>query len=219
MSNESLGPSEEICRKRQAGYTTKSWVIKGVCDAFLKLSSTDGVSNTVVPIDTDTLKVVPCALANDGTALKPSIQFDPRTKLNIGLTLKVDATFVQENPQQSPDFLRAHIITEALVSSVTALDNSCSLLCAIEYVAKKGKTSEEIKNGFDTTWKPLQVCEACRNMVPSIEITRSLQGINICNSACNECFKENVVCEECKQHGQTSFFPSLRACKRCIEDG
>ena len=62
------------------------------------LSSTDGVSNTVVLIDTDTLKVVPCALANDGTALKPSIQFHPRTKLNGGLTLNVDATFGPENP-------------------------------------------------------------------------------------------------------------------------
>ena len=55
--------------------------------------------------------------------------------------------------------------------------------------------------------------------MPSIENTMSLEGINICDSACNECFKEKVVCEECKQHGQTSFFPSLRACKRCIEDG
>lgn len=88
---------------------------------ILKLSSTDGVSNTVVLIDNDTLKVVPCALTNDGTALKPSIQFDPRIKLNVGLNLKVDATFVQENPQPGPDFLSAHIITEALVSSVTVL--------------------------------------------------------------------------------------------------
>ena len=83
---------------------------------------------------------------------------------------------------------------------------------------KKGKTGEEMKNRFDTTCKLLQVCEACRNMVPSIENTMSLEGISICDSACNECFKEKVVCEECKQHGHTSFFLSLRACKRCIED-
>ena len=44
------GPSEETYRKRQAGYTTKSGVIKSLCHAFLKLSSTDGVSNTVVLI-------------------------------------------------------------------------------------------------------------------------------------------------------------------------
>ena len=50
-------------------------------------------------------------------------------------------------------------------------------------------------------------------------MTLNLEGINICDSTCNECFKEKVVCEECKQHGQTSFFPSLRACKRCLEDG
>ena len=173
------GPSEETCREQQAGYTTKSGVIKSLCDAFLKLSSTDGVSNTVVFIDTDTLKVVPCALANDGTALKPSIQFDPRTKLNVGLTVNVNATFVLENSQPSPDFLSAHIITEALVSSVTALGNSCSLPCAVEYVAKKGKTGKEMKNRFDTTYKLLQVCEECWNMVPSIGNTLSLEGINI----------------------------------------
>ena len=31
--------------------------------------------------------------------------------------------------------------------------------------------------------------------------------------------KEKVVCGECKRHGQTCFFPSLRACKRYIEAG
>ena len=213
------GPSEETCRKRQAGYTTKSGVIKSLSDAFLKLSSTDGVSQTVALISTDNLKVVPCALANDGTALKPSIQFDPRAKRNVGLTLNVDASFVKENPQPSPEFLSEHIITEALVYSITALDNSCSLPCAVEYVAKKGKTGQEMKNRFDTTCKLLQVCEACRSIKPSIENVMSSEGVNLCDSACRECFKEKVVCEECKQNGQTSFYPSLRACKRCIEAG
>lgn len=110
--------------------------------------------------------MVPCALANDGTALKPAIQFDPRTKRNVGLTVDVDYQFVQENPQPSPEFLSQHIITEALVSSITALDNSCSLPCAIENVAKKSKTGGEMKNRFETTCKLLQVCEACRSMAP-----------------------------------------------------
>ena len=67
------GPSEEMCRKRQAGYTTKSGVIKSLSEAFLKLSATDGVSETVALIDTDALQIVPCTLANDGTAFKPAI--------------------------------------------------------------------------------------------------------------------------------------------------
>ena len=71
------GPSEETCLKRQAGYTTKSGVLKSFSDSFLKLSATDDVSETVALIDTDTVKIVLCALANDGTALKPAIQFDP----------------------------------------------------------------------------------------------------------------------------------------------
>ena len=211
------GPSEETCRKRQAGYTTKSGVLKSLSDAFLKLSATDDVSETVALIDTDTVKIVPCALANDGTALKPVIQFDPRTKRNVGLTIDVDYRFVQENPQQSPEFLSEHIITEALVSSITALDNSCSLPCAIEYAARKGKSGGEMKNRFDTTCKLLQVCEACRSMAPSNENIISLEVTDICVSACDECMKEKVVCGECKRHGQTSFFPSLCACKKCVK--
>ena len=172
------------------------------------MASTDGVSQTVALISTDTLKVVPCALANDGTALKPSIQFDPRAKRNVGLTLNVDASFVRENPQPRPGFLSENIITETLVYSITALDNSCSLPCAVEYVAKKGKTGQEMKNRFDTTCKLLQVCEACRSITPSIENVMSSEEVNLCDSACSDCFKEKVVCEECKQNGQTSCYPS-----------
>ncbi len=73
------GPSDETCRKRQAGYTCKSGVIKSLSQAFLKLSADDGISKTEPLIDIECVKVIPCMLANDGTALKPSIQFDPRT--------------------------------------------------------------------------------------------------------------------------------------------
>ena len=211
------GPSEETCRKRQAGYTTKSGVIKSLSSTFLRLSCTDGVSKTATLIDTDSLKVVPCALANDGTALKPSIQFDPRTKRNVGLTIDADAQFVQENPNPSPEFLSEHIITEALVSSITALDNSCSLPCAVEYVGKKGKTGEEMKKRFDTTCKLLQICEECRDIAPSNENILSSEAIDICDSTCEACIEGKAVCGKCEQNGQTSFFPSLRACKRCIE--
>jgi len=38
------GPSEETCRKKQAGYTTKSGVMKSLFKAFLKLSSSESGS-------------------------------------------------------------------------------------------------------------------------------------------------------------------------------
>lgn len=38
------GPSEETCRKKQAGYTTKSGVMKNLSKSFLKLSSSESGS-------------------------------------------------------------------------------------------------------------------------------------------------------------------------------
>lgn len=38
------GPSEETCRKNEAGYTTKSGVLKSLSKAFLKLSSSESGS-------------------------------------------------------------------------------------------------------------------------------------------------------------------------------
>ena len=70
------GPSEETCRKQQAGYTTKSGVMKTLSETFLKLSLSEKGSEVQPLIDNDILRVSPCVLANDGTALKPAIQFD-----------------------------------------------------------------------------------------------------------------------------------------------
>ena len=88
-------------------------------------------------IETSKIKVIPCALANDGTALKPAIEYDPRQKVNVGLTVPGDGKFVKENPEPSPDFIKNHIITETLVSSVTTLDNSSCLPCAVVYKSEK----------------------------------------------------------------------------------
>ncbi len=94
-----VGPSEETCRRKQAGYTTASGVQHCLLSAFHQLSQK---SNAKSLIDNDVLQVIPCALSNDGTALKPSIQFDARVKKNIGLDFEVSATFVKDNPEPSP---------------------------------------------------------------------------------------------------------------------
>ena len=38
-----------------------------------------------------------------------------------------------------------------------------------------------------------------------------------CNSCCETCIAMNKVCTECKEQGQSSHVPSLRACRRCLE--
>ena len=84
--------------------------------------------------------MIPCAFANDGTALKPAIEFDQRLKENVGLAIKADLPYVKQNEIPSPEVLKESIITEAIVSSLTTLDNKCSLPCIIDYATQNGKT-------------------------------------------------------------------------------
>ena len=86
-------------------------------------------------IQTPNLTMIPCAFGNDGMALKPAIEFDSRLKENIGLTTPVDLRYMQKKP--SRDFLKENIVTEALVSSLTSLDNFCSLPVAVETLQEK----------------------------------------------------------------------------------
>ena len=76
------GPSESVCAKYQDEYTPESGVIKPLSLGHLELLKNLQAKPL---IKTPELIVIPCALANDGTALKPAIKFDPRLKENIGL--------------------------------------------------------------------------------------------------------------------------------------
>ena len=112
------GPSKRTCDKLRGGYTTKSGVLKDLQLAFMTLA-TDQTSNVQPLLETDAVKVIGVALENDGTALKPGIQFDDRVKKNVGLNQGVDLKFVKDNPNPTPEFLKTNILTEANVSFVT----------------------------------------------------------------------------------------------------
>ena len=140
------GPSQETLRKGQAAFTTESGVIKHLClrnYKLLKCSSSS--SQTSALVSDDNLVAYPFMLGNDGTALKPAMQFDERNKVNVGLIKKVSLDFVKENAFLSKETLQAQLVCEAMVSSVTSLDNNSSLPIAVNYVAKKGKTGDELK--------------------------------------------------------------------------
>ena len=53
---------------------------------------------------TNYLTVYHCSLANDGTAIKPAIEFDVRLKQNVRLTFILDIDYIR-NPKPSADFL------------------------------------------------------------------------------------------------------------------
>ncbi len=67
--------------KRVSGYTTKSGVIKPWLASLIHLVN-DGATPL---IHTPELDVFGLSLQNDGTALKPSLQFDPAKHVIVGL--------------------------------------------------------------------------------------------------------------------------------------
>lgn len=156
--------------------------MKSLSKTFLKLSSSESGSQVQPLFDNDILRVTLCVLANDGTALKPAIQFDTRTKKNVGLDFDVDVDYVCENPEPSPEFLSSHIITEVLVSSATTLGNICSIPCAVHYVTKKGKTGEKMKDFLETQCKILQICQSCQAEALSVENILGEDAMELCKS-------------------------------------
>ena len=91
-------PSSETLQKLQGVYTCESGVLKFLSMSHYKLceNSCDPKVKPLVLIDN--LKVYPVAFGNDGTALKPSIQFNETAKVNIGLKDKIRLEYVKENP-------------------------------------------------------------------------------------------------------------------------
>lgn len=84
-------------------------------------------------------------MENDGTALKPGIQFDERMKRNVGLKQLADLKFVKSNPSPTSEFLQENAITEANVSFITTLCNTISMPVAVSYQTKGNKTGEDMK--------------------------------------------------------------------------
>ncbi len=109
----------------------------------------------------------PCAYANDGTLLRPAIEFDSHLKENVGLKFKVDLGCIKEHADPSTDDLCENMITEAIVSSLTTLDNKFSLPCAVDFATQKGKTGEAIAQEFEKHIREVQICEACQKHTPS----------------------------------------------------
>lgn len=122
----------------------------------------------------DYLTVYPCCLANNGTAIKLAIEFDERLKENVGLKFNLDIDYIRRNPKPSADFLKENLVTEAIVSFLTSIDNKCSLPCAIEYSTKSGKTTEACHNMLIEQVKILQTCQSCQSRALSSHLENAL---------------------------------------------
>ena len=94
------GLSRTTRNNRSSGYTTKSGVVKPWLDSFLQLSDTQDVK----PLnETTILKAYGVAMENDGTALKPAIQFDEKQQINIGIKDRAQLTFDLSTQMQTPN--------------------------------------------------------------------------------------------------------------------
>ena len=141
------GPSKRTRDKRRGGYTTTSGTLKDLHLAFITLANED-MSNVPPFLETESVKVIGVAMENDGTPLKPGIQFDERMNKNVGLKQDVGIKFVRDNPNPTSQFLRESILTEANVSFITSLCNNLSMPVAVSYLTKSGKTGEDISEKF-----------------------------------------------------------------------
>ena len=159
--------------------------------------------------------MTPCAYANEGTALKPAIEFDSRLEENVGLKFKVDLAYVKEHADPSAEGLRDNMITEAIVSSLTTLDNKP---CAVDYAAQKEKTGETMARAFECHIREVQICESCQERTPSQRNILKLEQVK-CESFCNFRYDTKDVCEDCKGKGHISYLPSMRCCDFCLANG
>lgn len=210
------GPSESLCLKENAAFTTKSGVIKSLNQIHLVTLCEESTEKPEPLVSNDKLLVFPCTYSNDGTALKPAVEFDPVSKTNVGLTVSVDLDFIKENDPPDPKMLNELIVTEAVVGSVTSIDNKLSLPISVEYTPKSGKTGEKLKEMFEKHIKAIQLCKAC------VEYSKATDQIidpnSICDSYCDDCYKNRELCPSCIDNGQVSIYPAVRICKACISE-
>ena len=206
------GPSEDTILQRQSEYTTKLGVLKDLSLAQLKLGTKQGSSIPKPLVDNEKLLLIGSSLACDGTPLKPSIRYDNRMKVNVGLTMAIDVDYMKLHPTPSKEELEKSIVTEALVSSVITTDNTCSMPCGAVYCSKSGKAGEEIKRQYIEQIKILQMCQACQQRCRSDSHIITSDQIQLCDSTCQNCIDLRSVCYPCQDLGYTSYIPSICAC-------
>lgn len=201
------GPSETTCSKNRTAFTTKSGVLKSLSLLQLKLLKKDTSTSANPLLSNNLTTVFPCSYSNDGTALKAAVEFDPVSKTNVGLTCTVDSSFVKKNSPPDPEMLYDKIVTEAVVGSLTSIDNKVCLPVSVDYFPKSGKTGAALTDLFMKYLRLLQMCESCTLKTESRQLI--ISDYSNCKSFCEACFTSKMVCSECKHMGHVSIFPAL----------
>ena len=159
------------------------------------------------------MEVYPVVFSNDGTALKPSIQFDKDRNVNVGLK---NHEMTLEQCQSKP-FLEKKLVLEKLIcksvfSSVTVLNNDICLPVAVHYCSK-------LENPVIISKKPsLTKFDSFKCVkIASLELRWKYgfdkeQLPSLWELLCDNCFTSDSVRANCSIKGQTKVNPALRAC-------
>ena len=130
----------------------------------------------------------------------------------------MDLAFTLANPEPTSEFLKQAVITEANMSFLTTLDNEVAMPCSMEYMAKAGKTGENMTEKFKLEAKTIQICQGCLSHANTVQHIINVDP-NDCDCFCNKCWDNKIVCNDCTVKGQVSYFPACRACAKCLEKG
>ncbi|CAC5404646.1 unnamed protein product [Mytilus coruscus] len=213
------GPSTHALRKCQAGFSTKSGVYSSLMNAFYQNAL---LEKALVPplFSSDTVHIIPCCLADDGTALKPGLEYDNTHHCVVGLTDSLNADYIKANPIANNLHLKSQMVTEADVSFLTSLDNGASMPIGVHYLPKSF-SGEQMKDMFIETALSVQICASC--LVDCIKTNISIVNKNIvqdvCISHCQSCWDTQELCEQCMRLGHVSYYPALRSCSKCTDKG
>ena len=210
------GPSANALKRCHAGYTTESGVIKPHLQSLHAFSQHPKAKVNKI-IETNTVQVIPVVLASDGTALKPGLEYDQRQKAVVGLTHKVDASYVKQHPVPDPEEIRNKLVTGADVTCAISLDNSATMPVAVHY-RPKAVSGEDIFSTMEDEIKTIQTCEKCLGLQQSNQHIVTSE-MSTCSSKCEECLSSKSVCLGCSDKGQVSHHTALRACDACLASG
>ena len=120
------GPSLNVIKRCQSGYTTESGTMKPHLLSLFSLCQHPKADLRAI-VDTKKVRVIPVSLASDGTALKPGLEYDPRQKQVIGLTDKMDEKSAKKHPLPDPEKIKSNLITSADVTIATSPDNGAAM--------------------------------------------------------------------------------------------
>ena len=185
------GPSSNVSKHSQAGYTTRSGIIKPHLQSFLKISK-DLSSKAECIIDNELVQVIPAAAAMDRTALKPGLEFDTRGKCVVGMLEDVSLEYVKAHPVPSASEVKNNLVTSANVLHVSAMDNRASMPVGVYYLPKC-VSGEQIFNIIQEAVEAIQICERCLSQQRSTQHIISHRD-STCSSICEHCLENSEVC-------------------------